>query len=551
MSAMYDRAGLETMAAPARPWYARLRFPLFVVVYAVAILAVPRVGVALGLDAEPVLPLLMMTQLALPLGVLLLAVWFLFFSGLWFSVKLVVVLFIGLAVAGANFFLIRKVEFTTREYGLVPIFHFVWDVAVRDRLAAQLENDKANPDALPKIDATVGPEDFACYRGRNYDGILQHITFETDWRTHAPKLLWSRPCDGGYSGIAVARNIAVTLEQRGKQEAVVCFDRATGRQSWVYAYGAFAKDVMGDGPRSTPAIHNGRIFTTGATGQLVCLDVEGKKLWDINILEDSQAKNIQWKMTGSPLIVGDLVIAHAGIDPDKPAGAALVAFEQATGKKRWAVGSRPAGYSSPQLAVFGDQAQILLFDGKGLVSYDPATQKELWSYPWETKYDMNNIQPVIVGGDKVFISSETDNGCALLHIKPPDADSAKWRVEPVWSNRNLGARFANPVTDGQRIFGLNGVGGVLVCLDAANGKALWKGERYGPGQMLLAGKTLLVVSDKGVASLLDAEAGKETELARLQVLDSKTKTWNTPAVAGDQLFVRNQDEIACWKLPRR
>lgn len=550
MSAIHHRTAFEPSEAPGKPAGVRWRFALAVVLICAGIYVSPRVGVAMGLESEPVLPLLMMTQLALPLGVLLLVVWLLFFSGLRWPIKFLVLLLAGAGVVAVNLFLIRKVEFSTKEYGLVPVIHFVWEPSAGDRLAAHLEQEKLKAEALPPVDATVGPDDFPRYRGPHFDGILRQFRFQTDWQANPPTLLWSRPCDGGYSGIAVAGNIAVTMEQRGGEEAVVCYDRATGRQRWVWVYDAFHRDVMGHGPRATPTIHKGRIYTCGATGWLLCLNAEGQMLWHKNILEDSKAKNIKWGMTGSPLIVGDLVVAHAGIDPDKPGGAALVAFHQDS-PKRWAVGNRRAGYSSPQLAEIGGKTQILLFDGDGLVSYDPATQAELWKFPWETKFDMNNIQPVLVGGDKVFLSSEAEVGCALLHIKPPNVDGATWAVQVVWKNRNLGARFANPVSDGERIFGLHSLAGDLRCLDAGTGKILWKGERYGPGQMLLAGNTLLVVSDQGVASLLDTQAAAATELARHQVLNAKTKTWNTPTIAGDQLFVRNQDEIACWRLPRR
>src|SRR5207253_1056245 len=103
--------------------------------------------------------------------------------------------------------------------------------------------------------------------------------------------------------------------------------------------------------RSTPTIHDGRIFTIGATGILTCLDPEGKKKWSADLFDIAKATNIKWGLTGSPLIVDNLVVAHAGIgDPKAKVDSALIAFEQATGKIRWKTGNRKAGYSSPQLA---------------------------------------------------------------------------------------------------------------------------------------------------------------------------------------------------------
>ena len=205
----------------------------------------------------------------------------------------------------------------------------------------------------------------------------------------------------------------VTLEQRDEGETVVCYDRAGGWQRWAYGDGAFYKDAMhmGDGPRSTPTIHDNHIFSIGAAGDLVCLDAEGKKQWSANVLRDAKAKNIKWGLSGSPLIVDDLVVANAGIDDEAPANSSLIAYQKDTGTIRWRTGNRKAGYSSPQLATLAGKPQILLFDGAGLVGYDPSTGAELWQYPWVTMYEMNSIQPVVFQGDRVLISSEKPNGC--------------------------------------------------------------------------------------------------------------------------------------------
>jgi outer membrane protein assembly factor BamB len=525
------------------------RFPLIVLILFGAIFAIPRVCVAYDYHAEEMFPVLMFTELAVPISVLLIAVWWLFFCGFGWLTRLAGVLLAAAVVVGI-YKSVRELEFTTNPLGMVPRLHFIWETTAQERALEREKQEAAKPDALPTIDLTVGPEDFASYRGANRDGIVAFAKLDTDWAKSPPKQLWQRPCVGGYSGVAVAGNIAVTNEQRDAGEVVVCYDRATGRQRWVFPLGTQYKDqnLMGNGPRSTPTIHNNLIFSIGATGQMVCLDAQGKQKWLAHVLDDAHAKNVKWGLSGSPLIVGDLVIAHAGIDPEAPANKALCAYEQATGKIRWQVGNRKAGYSSPQLANLGNTPQILLFDGEGLVSYDKAG-KELWNFPWLTAWDMNTIQPVVLGNDRVFISSEKDNGCAMLRIKAPDNNATAWGVEKIWGHDKLAARFANPVTDDKNIYALHNLLGVLTCLDVDTGKVKWKGERMGPGQMLLCDKVLLVVNgDSGEVVLFDAD-GKE--LARHAAFEKKDKTWNTPALAGDHLFVRNQAEIVCLKLPRK
>jgi outer membrane protein assembly factor BamB len=524
---------------------------LIVLILAGSLFALPWIWITLDPEVEltVMIPLFMPLQYLMPMtAALLITVWWLLFSGLRWFTRLGVGVLVALAATGF-YYSIRKAELTNGRVGLVPRFDFIWEPSFDDHLARYLKEDSSKADSLSGVSAAVGPEDFASYRGVNSDGAVPYLKLETDWKTHPPKVLWQHPCGDGYSGIAIAKDIAVTIEQRGDKETIVCYDRASGRQVWDYSYDVFYKDVMGSGPRSTPTIHDKHIYTTGATGELVCLNAQGKKQWSINILEDNQAKNVKWGLTGSPLIVEDLVVVNAGIDPDKPAGAALASYEQKTGKKRWAVGNRKAGYSSPQLATLAGKQQILLFDGEALAGYDPKNGQELWQTPWATKWETNSIQPVIVGDDRIFISSESDNGGALLRVKPPDNDGRKWTVEPVWTNKILCSRYANPVTDGKYIYGLNKIEGVLTCVDVATGKRQWQGERCGAGQLLLADGVLIVVNSEGVVMLIAADPGEFKELARFPVFNDKT--WNTPALAGDQLFLRNQRLIACVKLPRR
>jgi outer membrane protein assembly factor BamB len=545
--------------APGRPaafsWWRSIRFPLLVLVLFGGLFAVPWICVAFHVDTDAIIQLSMFSQWFGPLlALLLLGAWWLFFSPVPRVTRLGVPL--GLAfLAGAGFwFLVRDIELTKGRVCLVPLVHFIWE-------PTYVEQESADPKELASVYGYISEKDFPRYRGVGGNGIVAWAKLDTDWIKTPPTVEWDHPCGGGYSGIAVAGNIVVTLEQRADGESVVCYDRISGKQRWAAA----SKDVsykdawhMGDGPRSTPTIdnpHDPRIYTIGATGELTCHTIDGKLEWRANILEDAQAKNIKWGLTGSPLIVDDLVIAHAGIDENAPADSALIAYEKTKGTIRWRTGNRAAGYSSPQLATLAGIPQILVFDAAGLVSYEPKTGKELWQFPWVTDFAMNSIQPVVLGKDRVFISSELKNGCAMLRVKPDTLSSIlptnlRWSVEVVWQNKNLAARYANPVTDGKSIFGLHNLQGVLTCLDANTGEVKWKGEREGPGQLLLAENALIVVNgDRGEVALFDPDGSACTELARYPAFEKRAKTWNTPALAGDQLFVRNQAHIVCLKLP--
>src|SRR5262249_3528750 len=158
--------------------------------------------------------------------------------------------------------------------------------------------------------------------------------------------------------------------------------------------------------------------------------------------------------------------------------------------------------------------------------------------PWTTFSDMNIIQPLVLAGDRVLISSEMSNGSALVEVcRSTDG----WTVAPIWQNRYLGAKFSNPVTHGGHIYGLSN--GILVCLDGATGTGRWKEGRFGHGQILLAGDLLLIVSESGDLAAVAADPAGFGELGRFTVFSGKT--WNTPALAGRQLFLRNHKEMVC------
>ena len=471
------------------------------------------------------------------LSVALLLSWFFHGAGFEMGVRVagMVLLFL---LAGAGVAAVREVDF---DGDLGPILRFRWEPSAQglfDRSRDQDEPGEARP-----IDLTIDPVlDFPRYRGLRGDGIVTPPElFSTDWSELGPKVVWRRRCGAGYSGFAVAGNVAVTLEQRRGDEALVCYDRDSGRENWVYSYPARFTDVFGDGPRSTPTIHAGRVYSLGATGVLACVDgVTGKENWKVNVLGESN-RPVAWGVSGSPLIVEDLglvVVAVGG-----KSGPSLAAYDL-DGKPRWTGGVPGGGYSSPVLATLAGRRQVVLFDSGGLAGFDVGDGKELWRHEWKTAFDMNISQPLVLSEDRVFVSSEASNGGVLLQIVALDG---KFSAEMIWQTNDLAAKFSNPVALGGAIYGVDV--GTLVCLDERTGERRWRGKRYGHGQVLAAGGMLVVQSERGAISIVSAKTKGFEQLATMAVF--RDKTWNTPALAGRRLFMRNAAEMACVELPPR
>ena len=539
-------------AAVAAPPPARHRFwiPVSVLVLLAASLATPVVLLEFEKFPEDLQHIAMMAALFGVLGAAtIIVLWWFFLSGFSWRTRIAVVVLLGMIGSGFYYVIRKPIEFTLfKHLYLVPKFTFIWQKTPDEiRTAHKATEDKTE---LPPIDLTIKPTDYPRFCGRDGDSVAHGPALALDWSSAKPKILYKRPCVHGYSSFAVAGNAAITIEQIDDKQTVVCYDRNTGHERWTCDQLGSFKNIMGDGPRATPTIDDkGMVFALGATGILVCLDgATGKEQWQINILEDNASKNVLWGMSGSPLIVDDVVVVNPGVDPAKPAGRAICAYDRKTGKRIWAAGDHKAGYSSPRLATLCGVRQILLFDGEGLAGLDPTNGNELWRYGWTTAYDMNNIQPVVCGDDRIFISSELSNGCAMVRVKK---GMDGWSVKEEWKHKRFWAKFSNPVFVSPALYGLSG--GDLISLDVENGKLFWKERgrgRFGQGQVLAAGDRLLVQSDDGTIFLVAAETTAYKELGQLKVLDGKT--WNTPALAGTQLFLRdNEKEMACVELPTR
>jgi outer membrane protein assembly factor BamB len=393
----------------------------------------------------------------------------------------------------------------------------------------------------------ISKYDSPAFRGARRDGTPTAIRLHTDWNRFPPRLLWRKPIGLGWSSFTVVGGFCVTQEQRGEFETIVCYELMTGRECWSHQDRTrFIAISGGDGPRATPAIHNGRVYALGATGNLNCLDgTRGMPIWSVNILGDSRMKNCLYGMAGSPLVIDRYVIVSPG-----GRGTSLVAYHNQSGQKIWSRGSAQASYSSPQPAILGGEQQVVIFNADGIYGHELTTGRIRWHYPWVSNPDeRNNVcQPVILpatrgrDADLVFISSSYGKGCALLEVRRV---GDRYTVQPQWSNRNLKAKFTSVVTAGDHVYGLDER--ILTCISLETGVRRWKRGRFGFGQLILVGGLLLIQAETGDIVLVKATPNRFMELARLAALNGRT--WNHPVLAGQILIVRNDREAACFELP--
>lgn len=475
------------------------------------------------------------------LGLVSLLVWIAAFSRFTVRTKavLLVISAVGCLVPVA---MIRRVEFTG---DIVPTFVFRWEPTQLEVLEAHRAEAARRSEASG--DQVATGEDLAAnwpgFRGADRTGICNNTTIRTDWETNPPELLWKQPVGEGYAQFSLLGNIAVTIEQRGENEAVVAYDARSGAELWVHRYPTLFSEAMGgDGPRATPTIDDHLVFALGANGRLSCLKLaNGELIWQQDILKNGAEDNLEWGMSGSPLLLGDLVIVNPGASMSTT-GEALVAYDRQTGDLVWGVGDSTAGYASPALARIDGVEQIIILDGQGAAGYASDGSAELWRFPWETQGGINCSQPIMVTPNRVLITAGYTMGSALLALSK-DAEGT-WTAEPVWVKSTLRGKFSTPIAHNGFIYGLDE--GVMVCVDAETGKRTWKRGRYGHGQLLLVDDVFFIQAENGDIALVVADSEEHRELGRVPVFEART--WNTPALAAGRAYVRNHREMACFDL---
>jgi hypothetical protein len=247
----------------------------------------------------------------------------------------------------------------------------------------------------------------------------------------------------------------------------------------------------GPGPRATPTLANGRVYTFGATGVLNALNAgDGAVVWSRNAASDTGMKTPQWGFASSPLVVDDAVIvATAG---------QLAAYDRATGTRRWVGPAHGVSYSSPQLSTIDGVRQVLLLSEAGLTSVALADGALLWEHPWPG-YPI--VQPALTAEGDILISVTDSSGTRRLAVA---YSPAGWTVAERWTSNGLKPNFNDFVVHHGHAFGFDGT--ILACIDLTDGKRKWKGGRYGSGQLVLLPDqdVLLVLSEEGELALVAA-----------------------------------------------
>jgi outer membrane protein assembly factor BamB len=395
--------------------------------------------------------------------------------------------------------------------------------------------------ALALLACPAPGADWPEWRGPGRKGVWDDVKLPAELSADRVRARWKVPVGGGYSGIAVLGQRVYTMDRLAgppARERVVALDRETGKMIWAHEYAAEYGDLdYPNGPRSTPTVHGGRVFTLGAVGHIHALDAgSGEVIWRLDPVGKLDAKLPLWGHAASPLVTGGLVILQVGARP----GGTVMALDASSGKERWrALDDRPS-YSSPILVEVGGKPQVAVWTADSVAGLSLETGAVLWSVPFKSTYDVAIMSPVHHDG-LLLVSGywEGSKAFALEAGKLPEVR---------WGGKELSCLMSTPLLRDGHLYALDKDEGLL-CVEWETGKVLWKdGHRVTPKarnpQAYLVwagdGNRAAILNELGELILARLSPGGYVEEGRAQIAG---KTWAAPAFSGQDVFVRNDTEI--------
>ena len=397
--------------------------------------------------------------------------------------------------------------------------------------------------ALVAASAVGWGQDWPQFRGQSRDGVVPGQESLPAFPAGGPRLVWERAVGSGFSAPAVTGGRLLLFHRQGGMEVVEALQAVDGKRIWEFAYETTYKDDFGfeNGPRATPVIANGRVFTFGAAGVLHCLDLEtGAKRWSVDTHAEFGVRKGFFGAASTPLVLDGRVIANIG----GAEGAGIVAFDAESGAKVWTATDHEASYSSPVAARIDGGLLAIFFTREGLVALEPDTGRVAYERRWRARSHASvNAATAVVLGDIVFLSASYGTGAIAMRLRGG-------QIEVLWSGEDvIDNHYSSCVRSGSTLFGFHGrqeYGQSFRAADLVSGEVLWSSDRLPAGSVLRVGDRLLLLLETGELLLAAASREKFEVLARAQILGRETRAF--PAVADGLLFARDKDTLVCLRL---
>ncbi|NLH16881.1 MAG: PQQ-binding-like beta-propeller repeat protein [Phycisphaerae bacterium] len=414
--------------------------------------------------------------------------------------------------------------------------------------------------------ASVRADDWPQWRGPSRDGQWNEIGLIESFASKEPTPLWRVPIGPGYSGPVVANGrvfVADHVYDPEESERIHCFDADSGKPLWSYRYPCKYRNIQYlAGPRAAMLIHQGRAFSLGTMGHLFCLDsATGQVLWQKDLQTEYRLRIPTWGIAPSPMIESHTLIVLAGGRD----GAAVIAFDQATGKEVWRALDDPIGYSAPIVIDHGGKRLIVCWTGTRVVGLEPETGKMIWEYPYKHSRMVINMPTPVVKDDYLFVSGFYD-GSLLLKLNPDRTVRCVWRrFGPSEQDTDaLHCCISTPLMLGEHIYGVDTYG-QFRCLDRKTGDRIWEDSTAVPGarwaniHFTQNGPTTWMFNERGELIIANLSPQGFKEISRAKIIEPTMVQldqrggvcWSHPAFANRRVYARNDRELVCVDLAKK
>ncbi|MBT4980541.1 MAG: PQQ-binding-like beta-propeller repeat protein [Gemmatimonadetes bacterium] len=382
------------------------------------------------------------------------------------------------------------------------------------------------------VGETNGQTDWPAFMGLQRNGLSSesHIFSEEGIKLQVE---WLHTLGSGYSGVAVAADIAVVMYSKNHLDYVQAFVVSTGNILWKYTIGPTYKGHGNsqDGPLSTPALSKEHAFCLTPHGTLLALELNsGALVWERNLVQELAAPPPHWGFVTSPLLFDDIIILMVGSAED----GLLVGFEQQTGKILWRQGEDSIRYQSPTLGDVHGTPTVVAAGDSALVALDPVSGKVLWHHVVEGGLT-DGTMPIVVPPDKILVRS-AQNGLLLLRVNktPP------FEIETVWANHKVKKSYGQPLVYEDHIYVYSGR--FLSCVSMQSGEISWKSRHPGDGFIIAVDRHLVALTKKGRMHVIEIDSLEYREKTSLQVFDDLA--WTHPSFSNGKIYARSYGQIA-------
>ena len=392
--------------------------------------------------------------------------------------------------------------------------------------------------SLPAIQA----EDWPDFRGPARDGRTAE-TVNAGSADGWAKVLWRKDVGAGFSNPVVAHGRVILFHRLGDQEVIEALDRTSGKTVWKFAYTTTYRDGFGfdPGPRASPVVVGGQVYTFGAEGVMTCVSfANGKKIWQRELNKEYGVEKGYFGAGGTPLIDGLRAFLNLGGQD----GAGILALDKDTGRELWKALDHDAGYSSPVMAQLHDEPRVLFFTREGIVVTTPEG-KIVFEKRWRARMNASvNAAIPVVEGNIVFISASYGTGAIALDFSGGDEPKELWSGEDGLTNH-----YASAVVKDGVLYGYHGrqeYGPSLRAVELKTGKVLWNVDGFGSGTVTLAGDKLLLLREDGELIVAPADPSKYEPGVKAEILSAVTRAY--PALSDGVLYARDEKTLVAVKV---